>query len=289
MEDAEEGTRRPARFADVAVLIPSRSSLSALEDAFEAAGVPYRLEGAALLWGAEEVREVLAVLRAADDPADAVAVLGALRTPGLACGDDDLVTWHDAGGTWEPGAAPPPGLEAHPVALAMSVLDRLHRRRWWSEPSAMVAAAYGELRSFELALSHRRPRDHWHRLRWLQDQARLFDEAPGGTLRAFLAWADRRAEGDGRIGRRGPPGPRRRRRPGHDHPRGQGPRIPRGRPGRARARPGRRAPTPGRGVDRGQRPRGPGRALPARPDSSRPDCANSISTCSSSTGCSTSA
>ncbi len=53
----------------------------------------------------------------------------------------------------------------------------------------MVGAAFRELRSFELALAHRRPRDHWHRLRWLQDQARLFDESPGGTLRDFLTWA----------------------------------------------------------------------------------------------------
>jgi ATP-dependent helicase/nuclease subunit A len=65
------GTQRPARWADIAVLIPARSALPALEDALEDAGVPYRLEGAALLWGAEEVRDVLAVLRATDDPADA--------------------------------------------------------------------------------------------------------------------------------------------------------------------------------------------------------------------------
>ncbi len=207
VEDADTEKRRPVRWADVAVLIPARSALSALEEAFEDAGVPYRLEGAALLWGAEEVREVLAVLRATDDPADAVAVLGALRSPGLACGDDDLVTWHAEGGTWDPRAEVPPGMDGHPVAVAMAVLDRLHRQRWWSEPSAMVAAAYEELRSFDLALTHRRARDYWHRLRWLQDQARLFDESPGGTLRAFLTWAELRAEGDGRVGGVGPPDP----------------------------------------------------------------------------------
>ena len=121
-----DATLRPARYGDVAVLIPARSCLPALEDAFEEAGLPYRLEGAALLWGAEEVREVLTVLRAADDPSDAVAVLGALRSPGLACGDDDLVTWSSAGGSWDPRAPVVVGLEDHPVAGAMAVLDRLH-------------------------------------------------------------------------------------------------------------------------------------------------------------------
>ena len=207
VQDTGTGTRRAVRWADIAVLIPARSALAALEEAFEDAGIPYRLEGAALLWGAQEVRDVLTVLRATDDPTDAVAVVGALRSPGLACGDDDLVTWHAAGGTWDPRADGPVGLEDHPVAEAMAVLDRLHRRRWWAEPSAMVAAALEELRSFDLALVHRRPRDYWHRLRWLQDQARLFDESPGGTLGAFLTWAERRAEGDGRVGGVGPPDP----------------------------------------------------------------------------------
>jgi ATP-dependent exoDNAse (exonuclease V) beta subunit len=207
VHDPNDDRRRAARYADVAVLIPARSALPALEDALEESGVPYRLEGAALLWGAEEVRDVLCVLRAVDDPADTVAVLGALRSPGLACGDDDLVTWHGAGGTWDLRAPAPDGLGSHPVAEAMAVLRRLHGRRWWCEPSALVAAAYQELRSFELALSHRRPRDYWHRLRWLQDQARLFDESPGGTMRDFLVWAELRAKGDGRAGGVGPPDP----------------------------------------------------------------------------------
>jgi ATP-dependent helicase/nuclease subunit A len=207
VQDPERASMRATRWRDIAVLIPARSSLPALEDAFEDADIPYRLEGAALLWGADEVRQVLTVLGATDDSADAVAVLGALRSPGLACGDDDLVTWHAAGGRWDPRAVPPPGLETHPVAEAMAVLERLRGRRSWAEPSAMVAAAIAELHSFELALAHRRPRDHWQRLRWLLDQARLFDEAPGGTLRAFLAWAGRRAEGDGRVGGVGPPDP----------------------------------------------------------------------------------
>jgi hypothetical protein len=93
------------------------------------------------------------------------------------------------------------------VAVAMAVLDRLHRRRWWTEPSAMVAAAYEELRSFDLALVPSPAPRLLAPLRWLQDQARLFDEAPGGTLRAFLAWAELRAEGDGRVGGVGPPDP----------------------------------------------------------------------------------
>ena len=207
VEDEDDGATRAMRWRDVAVLLPARTALAALEEALEEARIPYRLEGVALLWGSDEVRDLLAVLHGADDPVDRVAVLAALRSPGLACGDDDLVTWRQAEGSWDPREPAPAGLEAHPVAKAMAVLARLHDDRWWHEPSAMVARAFDELRSFELCLAYHRPRDHWQRLRWLSDQARLFDETVGGSLRSFLQWADLQAEDDRRSGGVGPPDP----------------------------------------------------------------------------------
>ena len=205
--DETDGVPRAARWRDIAVLLPARTALAALEEALEEARIPYRLEGVALLWGSDEVRDILAVLRAVDDPVDRVAVLGALRSPGLACGDDDLVSWYQAKGTWDPRRPAPEGLEDHPVAKAMAVLARLHEERWWREPSAMMARVFDELRSFELCLAYHRPRDHWQRLRWLMDQARLFDETVGGSLRSFLAWAELQAEDDRRSGGVGPPDP----------------------------------------------------------------------------------
>ncbi|HMK98632.1 MAG TPA: 3'-5' exonuclease, partial [Acidimicrobiales bacterium] len=196
---------RPARWSDVAVLIPARTALGALEEAFDDAAIPYRLEGAALLWGSEEVGDVLAALAAADEPSDAVSVLAALRSPGLACGDDDLVDWHAAGGFWDPRAAAPAGSERHPVARAMAVLADLHRRRWWLEPSELVGAAIEALHGYALAYGHRRPRRGWQRLSWLGDQARLFDETVGGSLHDFLRWAELQCQGDGRSASLGPP------------------------------------------------------------------------------------
>ena len=203
--DDAAGPRRALRYRDVAVLIPTRNALAALEEAFDAADLPYRLEGAALLWGSDEVRDVLCALAAADEPSDAVSVLAALRSPGLACGDDDLVAWRSAGGSWDPRAAVPAGLDDHPVATAMAVLLELHRLRWWSGPSDMVAAALSKLGSLELAFAHRRPRQYWQRLRWLSDQARLFDETAGGSLHDFLRWSELQREGDGRAAILGPP------------------------------------------------------------------------------------
>jgi len=63
VHDGAAGSR-PLRFGDVAVLIPTRTSLAALERALDDADVPYRLEGVSLVWAAQEVRDLLAILRA---------------------------------------------------------------------------------------------------------------------------------------------------------------------------------------------------------------------------------
>lgn len=203
-----EAAVRPARFGDIAVLLPTRTALAMLERAFDDADVPYRLEGATLVWGSQDVRDLLAIVRAADDPANPVAVVGALRTPALACGDDDLVRYHALGGSWDPRA--PVGERVgpdDPVARAMKILAVLHERRMWMEPSALVGHILSELHFFELALVHRRPRDHWQRLRWVHDQVRAFDETRGGSLSDFLAWVDLTEEAERWSSSLGPPEP----------------------------------------------------------------------------------
>src|SRR6185295_16946442 len=61
-DDGPAGTRnlRPARYRDLAILLPSRTHLRRLERALEDAGVPYRLESGALLLATQEVRDLLA-------------------------------------------------------------------------------------------------------------------------------------------------------------------------------------------------------------------------------------
>lgn len=196
--------RRPARWRDVALLVTAPAALGALEDALDAAGIPLRLEEAGLLWATPEVRDVLALLAAADDPDDPVAVLGALRTPALGCGDDDLVTWHRGHGGWDPAAPAPPGLEDHPVAVGLAIVDELHGQHWCTEPSELVRRAIERGHGFELGFASRHARHRWDRLRWLVDQARAFDEHAGGSLRAFLGWAAASATAGGAVGL-GPP------------------------------------------------------------------------------------
>ena len=196
-----DGTERACRFSDIAVLIPSRTSLTDLEDALDDASVPYRAESSSLLFGTTEVRDLLMVLRAIDDPSDDLAIVHALRTPYMGCGDDDLARWRvHHGGSWnhqaDAPAAVPPG---DPVASGLAWLGEVHRTRHHEGPSAILERLIVDRRVLELATATPRPREVWRRARLLADRARAFAEADGGSIRAFADWSLQQAEDGSRV------------------------------------------------------------------------------------------
>jgi len=191
---------RPARYADIAILMPTRTALPPVEQALEEAGIPCRVESRSLIYNTQEVRDLLTILRSLDDPTDEVALVAALRSPAFGCGDDELLRFSQAGGRWDYRVEPPASLPADdPVVAAMAALHDLHKRRWWESINGIVEAVIRERRLFELAFAHRRPRERWQRLRFLLDQARAFAEEGGATLRQFIDWAERQAEEGTRV------------------------------------------------------------------------------------------
>ncbi|MEZ5282143.1 MAG: UvrD-helicase domain-containing protein [Acidimicrobiales bacterium] len=191
VHDEDSGTWRPCRPNDITVLLPARTSLPALERALESAQIDYRAESSSLVWSTAEIRELMAVLRAVDDPTDELSLATALRSAAYGCGDDDLFRWRRVhGGTWNHQADPPPGIAADdPVAQAMLHLGELHRARMWTTPSALIERIIRERRLLELGVARSRPRDVWRRLRFVQDQARAYVDSEGGGLRQFISWA----------------------------------------------------------------------------------------------------
>lgn len=193
--DPSTGELRPARYRDVAILIPARNVLGALETSLEAAGIPARVESRSFVFDSPEVRELVGIITALDDPTDEVAVVGALRSPAFGCGDDDLLTFRRAGGRFDYREPAPPGLDgSHPVVAATAALHELHLDARWQRVSDTVAAVIARRRLFAVALGRRRPRDHWRRYRFLLDAARAFDDAGGAGHREFVEWAASRCD-----------------------------------------------------------------------------------------------
>ena len=198
-DKAQDGCRN-ARFADTAVLVPTRTGLSQLLPALEERDIPYRLESRSLVYHTREIRDLLNLLRAIDDPTDQIALVAALRSPAFACADDDLYRWRQAHGRWDYRQPRPPSVpDDDPVADSMRWLNETASRRWEMSISALVGHMIRERRLMELAVVERQPREHWARYRFLLDQARAFCDGGGSTLSEFLAWAEYQAEADTQV------------------------------------------------------------------------------------------
>ena len=182
---------QPARLGDVTILVPTRTSLPALEDALSSAGISYRAESASLVYASRLVRDLLLTLRAIDDPTDELAVVAALRSPLFGCGDDDLYRFRrDHHGQLRPQPAAarrrrrrrPRGRRPRLPARACTTSAGGSRPASsptgscatagcssWARPTAAPATCGGACAS-----SSTRPR--------------AWTDATDGTLRQYLAW-----------------------------------------------------------------------------------------------------
>jgi len=189
-----------ASYRDIAILLPARTSLPAIEAALQGHDIPYRVESRSLVWATDAVRDLITLLQALDNPADEVATVAALRHAALACSDVHLAEWAAADGSWNYLALAPEDLPAeHPVRAGMATLHRYHDLRWWLPVNELVERIVRELRLVELTAGLRRPRDHWRRLRFVVDQARAFCDQGGSGLSDFVAWAVDQIDSDADV------------------------------------------------------------------------------------------
>ena len=183
---------RPAKLSDTCILMPKRTGLRVLELALDNADIPYRLEGASLIFATQEIRDLANCLKAIDDPADQVAVVAALRSPAFACNDIELLQFHQSAGVFD-------YLSDHetsndPVGEALVELRRYHDARMWTPIADLIDRFIRERMLMEAALDHPRTREQWRRYRFMVERARAFAEAGGNSLRPFLEWVDRQAK-----------------------------------------------------------------------------------------------
>ncbi len=189
--DPTTGKVRLARPDDIAVLVPARTSLRFLEDAFDGVGVEYRAEASSLVYQADEVRSLLACARAVADSTDQLALVQVLRSSLFGCGDDDLWRWKHAGGALSVYAElPDQTLSGGPVGAALRYLKRLSFDARTMLPSELLATVVTDRRMWEVAAGRPRAKDAWRRLRFVVGQARAWAEvSAGGGLREYVAWA----------------------------------------------------------------------------------------------------
>jgi len=187
---------RPANYGDVCILLPTRTSLGALEHSFDQAGVPYRVESQSLVLGTQDVRDLINCLRAIDAPSDQVALVAALRSSAFACSDVELLSFVEAGGNLN---YLDPGDGDGPVGEALEVLRRYHLDRVWDRLDDVIERLIRERRMVEASFGRARPRERWRRLRFMVEQARAFMRVGGSSLRGFVDWIELQAQEGARM------------------------------------------------------------------------------------------
>jgi len=201
-----EAETRTLKGSDVAILLPNRTSLGTLTDELTARNIPYRTEASSLVYQSEEVRALLMCARAVallhHDP---FTIVNALRTTLFGCGDDDLFRWKAAGFTFQypydaeknQAAADKASL---PVAEALRYLIKLGDQAQWLTPSEVLTRLITDRKMLEVAaFTPIRRDDIWRQLRFVVDQARMFEEATGGSLAQYCTWVAEQMDPKARV------------------------------------------------------------------------------------------
>jgi ATP-dependent helicase/nuclease subunit A len=185
---------RPSRAGDLLVLARRFTQLRSLEEALEAAGIAFAVEGGKSFFDRAEVHEARAVLQAVDDPSDRVALVAALRSAFFGVSDRDLVAYAlAAGAAFSLLVEPDPGQDGGPaVAPALGLLRELHGRRRHDSVAQLLETLYDRTRVQAALHGTRRGGSRIANLDKVVALAR--DAARSGvpTLRGFLALLDER-------------------------------------------------------------------------------------------------
>jgi ATP-dependent helicase/nuclease subunit A len=185
VRDVLTGAPRPSRAGDVMVLVRRLTQLRDLEEELEKADLHYTVDGGKSFFGRPEVHEVLATLRAIDDPSDRVALVSALRSSLFGVSDRDIARYALDGGTLWLGTvdAGKPGAEA--LQPAFECLLALHRDRTRFSVPALIERLYDETRLLAALTGTRRGESQIANLEKVVALARRASDLQALTLRGF--------------------------------------------------------------------------------------------------------
>jgi ATP-dependent helicase/nuclease subunit A len=185
LRDPVDGALRPSRAGDVLVLARRLTKVQALEDALEAAGLRFAVEGGKSFFDRQEVHEALAVVRAIDDPSDRIALVAALRSSFFGVSDLDIVAyslsgeplWAEAIDEGRPGGAA--------LAPAVALLQELHQMRIQASVPAVLERLYERTRILAALTGSRRGEAQMANLEKVTALAREASALGALTLRGF--------------------------------------------------------------------------------------------------------
>jgi len=191
--DRNEKRRRPVELRDIAILLRSHKPVAYLEDALNLYGVDYRVIGGRFFFMRQEVQQLLAVLKAIDNPYDGVALVAALRSPFFGISDENIFEFHAGGGplNYLDGLERSAGTQLEP---AFRLLRELHDKRNDMSPEDLLRDIYQTTKAPMVFLLKPGGEQRVHNLMKIADVARALAERGVLTFRAFVEWLGEREE-----------------------------------------------------------------------------------------------
>jgi ATP-dependent helicase/nuclease subunit A len=190
--DKKEGVPRPVSYRDMALLFPALTGIDAYEEALRLRGIPYRLEGGKEFYMRQEVRSLLCCLKALDDPADAISLVAALRSPFFGFSDEEIFLFSASGNRLSYLQPPEEGAEGFSEAL--SLLKELHGGRNSRPISTTVSDLLSRTKALEFSLLRQGGDQMAANLRKVLEQARAFEGESQANFRRFVEWLGTREE-----------------------------------------------------------------------------------------------
>ena len=188
---------RPAKFSDVAILIPARTSLENLLEELTVRGVPYRSSDSAIVYDRPVVRGVLDALKAVSGTAEAMDIWFALKSPLFGCDDSELLTYKRLGGRWSlPFGEVDEGLSATRVHKCLSVLADISRKKTSLKPAELMLKIVEET---DISSTYdRTPRGRFELecIQMVVRHARRWSESGGMSIFDYLEWVSDQLESD---------------------------------------------------------------------------------------------
>ncbi|MQG89412.1 MAG: hypothetical protein FI700_01400 [SAR202 cluster bacterium] len=204
LPDGTGGLRR-SNYGDLCVLMPRRTGLSLLEDAFFSNGVPYVLEGQAPIFETQTIHELGNNLAAIDDPTDQVAIVAALKSVAWGCSDQDLYEWAESGREFEYARETVSldefveGTRTWRVAAGLVGLSRFHERRQHISTPYLIEQFVRERRLREVAALSNPEGDSERLIDLLIEMSRSLQGSGMGSLREVVRWISRQSAARVRI------------------------------------------------------------------------------------------
>ena len=199
------GELRPSNYGDLCVLMPRRTGLGMLEDAFFSNGVPYVLEGQTRIFETQTIHEIGNNLAAIDDPTDQVAIVAALKSIAWGCSDQDLYEWAESGRKFEYARETfaldefVEGTRTWRVAAGLLGLSGFHERRQHISTPYLIEQFVRERRLREVAALLNPEGDSERLIDLLIEMSRSLQGSGMGSLREVVRWISRQSAARVRV------------------------------------------------------------------------------------------